>query len=898
MSVRGLESIFAPKRVAVVGATDRPGSAGRTVLWNLVSNPFGGTVFPVNPARKSVMGIPAYADVASVPGEIDLAVVVTPAESVPGVIAQCAGRGIPGAIIISAGFREVGAHGVELERAILAEAQRGGMRIIGPNCLGVMRTVSGLNATFAAQMARAGSVGFVSQSGALCSAILDWSLSEGVGFSTFVSIGSMLDVGWGDIISYLGDDPHTNSIVIYMESAGDAAAFLSAARAVALEKPIIVIRAGRTEQAAQAAASHTGALTGSDDVLDCALRRCGVLRVDTIHDLFAMAEVLSMQPRAAGPRLAVVTNAGGPGILAADALIGGGGELAALSTETLHALDELLPAQWSHRNPVDVLGDCSPEHYAKAVEVVTKDPNIDGLLAIFAPQGISDATETAKQLTHFAHLAGKPVLASWMGGASVAKGAETLKLVGIPTFAYADTAARMFNHLWRYDCNLQALYETPTLPTVSGLRAPGHTAAGTLIAQAHTAGRTLLSELESEHVLAWYGIPVLASKRATDADQAVEFAERLDYPVVLKLHSEQITHKTDVGGVHLNVNSAAEVREAFGTIERAVRGRFGSAAFGGVIVQPMIEREDGFELILGSSIDPQFGPVLLFGTGGRLVEVLRDRALGLPPLSTTLARRMMERTQIFDALQGVHGHAGVDIAALEQLLVRFSHLVAEQHWIEEIDVNPLFVSEERLVALDARVILHDPRLSEAELPRLAIRVYPSEYVGEWRTRDGEHLIIRPIRAEDEPMMEQFHRTLSDDSVFFRYAHLIRLSERVTHRRLSRLCFIDYAQEMALVAEREDPIAGERTIVGVGRLLRFGSGKGSEFAIVVSDRFQRRGLGTELLRRLVDVGRRERWCPVIGYIMPENAAMQHASKSLGFELRHSHELEMVIARIEG
>ncbi len=495
---KGLDAIFAPKNVAVIGATERQGSVGRTILWNLISSPFGGAVFPVNPTRSSVLGIRAYPSVAALPEPVDLAVIVTPAHTVPGVVQECADAGIKGVIVISAGFKERGPDGVELERQILKIARANDMRIIGPNCLGAMRPLFGLNATFASAMARPGNVGFISQSGALCTAVLDWSFSENVGFSAFISIGSMLDVGWGDLIDYLGNDPNTHSIVIYMESVGDARSFLSAAREVAQRKPIIVIKAGRTAAAAQAAASHTGSLTGSDEVLEAAFRRAGVLRVDRISEVFYMAEVLAKQPRPKGNRLTIVTNAGGPGVLATDALITGGGELTELTDATMDALNGILPAHWSHNNPVDILGDAGPELYAKSLEIVAKDPNSDGLLVILTPQAMSDATQTAEKLRALGSFEDKPLIASWMGGPDVAAGEAILNRSNIPTFAFPDTAVHMFNYMWHYNYNLRSLYETPILPMDSYDETPDRATVEGIIKHALSTGRTILTEFEFE----------------------------------------------------------------------------------------------------------------------------------------------------------------------------------------------------------------------------------------------------------------------------------------------------------------------------------------------------------------------------------------------------------------
>ncbi|MCL5950109.1 MAG: bifunctional acetate--CoA ligase family protein/GNAT family N-acetyltransferase [Chloroflexi bacterium] len=892
---RPLDAIFAPRNVAVIGATEKAESVGRTVLWNLISNPFGGAVFPVNPTRPSVLGIKAYPNIGAVPDQVDLAVVVTPARTVPGIIGECVDAGVKGAIVISAGFKEIGAEGAELERQVLEQARRGKMRIIGPNCLGVMSTVTGLDATFATGMARPGTVGFITQSGALATAILDWSYRENVGFSAFVSIGSMLDVNWGDLIYYLGDDPRTQSIVIYMESIGNARSFLSAAREVALVKPIIIIKPGRTEGAARAAASHTGSLTGSDEVLEAAFRRSGALRVNTIADLFYMAEVLSKQPRPRGPRLAILTNAGGPGVIATDALITNRGELAELAPETVSALDQVLPPEWSHNNPIDILGDASPERYAKTLEIAARDPNSDGLLVILTPQAMTDPTETAEQVKSYAQTTGKPVLASWMGGSDVEAGEAILNRASIPTFGYPDTAARMFDYMWRYSYNLVGLYETPVLAEDWGVGAPHRAVADEMIRQARDKKRTILTEYESKLLLASYGIPTVETRIALNEDEAVGAANEIGYPVVAKLYSETITHKTDVGGVQLNLQDADAVKKAFRSIRDSVAAKASAQDFLGVTVQPMIKL-DGYELIVGSSVDAQFGPVLLFGLGGQLVEVFKDRSLALPPLNTTLARRMMEQTRIFQALKGVRGRKPADLAALEQLMVRFSQLVIEQTWIKEIDINPLLASSEQLVALDARIGLHDSGTTVEQLPRLAVRPYPSQYIRRGAMRDGTLVTFRPIRPEDEPLLETFHETLSDRSVFLRYFHPMLLSQRVRHERLSRICFNDYDREIALVAQVSDPATGEPRIAAVGRLSKLYGVNEAQLTMLVSDHYQGRGLGAELLRQLLRVGREEKLARITAIISTDNHAMQEMCAKNGFQLSPTSDAPLVEASI--
>ncbi len=595
--------------------------------------------------------------------------------------------------MISAGFRETGAAGIALEREIVGIAGSAGIRIIGPNCVGVMNPHSGLNATFAASMARPGHIGLISQSGAVCTAILDWSQQEKVGFSAFVSTGSMADVEWGDLLDHLSTDENTRCIIAYMESVPDAHHFVEAARKVARTKPIIVLKPGRTEAAARAAASHTGALTGRDDVLDAAFRRCGVLRVDTIEELFNLAEALDKQPPPPGPRLLMVTNAGGAGVLATDALLSAGGELTELSPETVAKLDAVLPAHWSHHNPVDILGDASRERYAQALEIAVQDPSMDGLFIALAPQAMTDPLAVAQEAVKYAKLSGKPVLASWMGGRAIAEGEALLHESGIPTYRYPDAAVRVFQAMARHSSNLKHL-EAPIPP-------PANVATNPVLAKARERGRTLLTEAESKQLLLDYGIPTVPTKVANTEDEAVQAAAGFTFPVVLKLHSETITHKTDVGGVKLGLKDEAAVRRAFDEIRSGVP----AADFLGVTVQPMV-RLDGYELILGASADAQFGPVLLFGGGGQLVEVYKDTAVALPPLNASLARELVERTKIAKALKGVRGRKPVDADALDQVLVRFSQLVIEQPWIKEIDINPLLASAEQLIALDARVILY------------------------------------------------------------------------------------------------------------------------------------------------------------------------------------------------
>jgi acetyltransferase len=869
-----LGPLFHPRTVAVIGATEKPASVGRTLLRNLLDQPFGATIFPVNPSRSNVLGVRCYPNVTSIGEPIDLAVVVTPATTVPDVLEECQAAGVRGVVVISAGFAELGSVGKEREARIRKILASGSMRLIGPNCVGIMNPRTGLNATFAQANALPGNIAFLSQSGALCTAILDWSRRENVGFSGFVSVGSMLDVSWGDLIYHFGDDPYTSSILIYMESIGDARSFLSAAREVSLRKPIIVIKPGQTEAARKAAASHTGSMTGADEVFEAAFRRAGILRVATIGELFDMAEVLSKQPRPQGPRLAVVTNAGGAGVLATDALLASGGQLADITPETKVALNSFLPEAWSHANPIDTLGDSSPEIYARALEVASKDPNCDAVLSILAPQGMTEPEKVATLLSQATEHIKKPLLASWMGGARMQLAANVLNEARIPTFEYPDAAARSFAYMWRYSSNLQALYEAPEF--TGNMPEDGPKRVFGIIRDAMEANRTILTEHESKQILAAYELPATASAVATSADEAVKAAEKIGYPVVVKLHSFTVTHKSDRGGVALNLQTVNAVRKAFEDIKAAFSS---DGSFHGVTIQPMI-KSSGYELILGSSTDPQFGPVMVFGLGGKLVEVLRDRAHALPALTTTLARRMMENTRIFQALKGVRGEKAVDLEKLEELLVRFSELVVENPRIADIEINPLLAGPDGIIALDARVILHPATIKDADLPRPAIRPYPSQYLSSWRASDGMEFKMRPIRPDDEALMVDFHHQLSETSVYMRFFLPLKLDFRTSHERLFTKCFIDYDREIAIVAEYTDE-EGKRRMAGVARLIRKHSDNSAEVAFLIADKFQNRGLGTHLLERMIEIARQERISALEGATLSDNYNMKDMFGRAGF-----------------
>jgi acetyltransferase len=884
-----LDTLFAPRHVCVVGVADEPGDPGQRVLGNLLGSSVRVHVVPVRPGAvgegvASYQGMPVVADPGEIPTVPDLAIVCAPAAEVPGWVRACGNAGVRSVLVTSEGFREAGVEGKRLEEELRVVVRESGVRLLGPGSLGLLVPALHLNASLMTAPVRSGSVAFVSESGALMASVLDWSRRENVGFSALVSTGGLLDVGWGDLIYHFGDDPGTRSIVLYMETVGDARKLLSAAREVALSKPVIVLKVGRSGPAAQAAASHTGTLAGSDEVLDAAFRRAGVLRVDTVAELFDMAEVLGKQARPAGPRLAIVSNAGGPGALAADALAAAGGEVADIGAPAREALHRLLPGRWNGGNPVDLQGDATPATYAKAVEALAADEANDGLLVVLSPQVATDAKATAEALAALPRPPGKPVLTSWMGGISVLPAQDVLNAAGFPTADYPDDAARAFCHMWRYSYALRGIYETPAQVADLQGQAPDRRRVEEIIAQVRAADRTLLTEVESKQLLGSYGIPVSPTHVALSENEVVRIANKLGYPVVVKLHSETLTHKTEVGGVQLNLRNPIAVREAWRAIETTVGERAHRSDFLGVTVQPMVVH-NGFEVLLGSCLDEQFGPVLVFGTGGSLVEVFRDRALAIPPLNATLALRLMEQTRIFQALRGGRARKPVDLAALEALLVRFSYLVLEQPQIAEIDINPLIVADNTLVAVDARVVLHPPDLDPAGLPRPAIRPYPNQYVTRAKLKDGTAVVIRPIRPEDEPRLVEFHKTLSDRSVYNRYFVPLKLSERIAHERLVRVCFSDYDRDIPLVAEVRPGAAEPAQIIGIGRLGKAHQVNEGEFALIVSDAWQGRGLGRRLLELLIQVARDEKLDRLTGHILGGNREMQAVCRKLGFTFHH-------------
>lgn len=891
MSIRNLDCIFKPERVAVVGASENPTSAGYTVLRNLIRSGFHGVVYPVNPKRESVQGIQAYPDVASLPKRPDLAVISTPAQTVPDIVDQCGQAGIMGVVVISAGFREVGEGGKALEERLREVAGRyDGMRIVGPNCLGIIVPGRKLNASITAATPKQGRVAFISQSGALNMSVVDWATSKDIGFSYFASLGNMLDVDFADLIDYLGEDASTRSIILYVESIPRAREFMSASRAFAREKPIVVYKAGRFAESAQAVFSHTGAMAGEDAVYDAAFQRAGLVRVFKPGDILDCAELLARVRPPAGNRLAIVTNGGGPGVMAADALIARGGTLAQLSADTVRRLNEVQPPFWSQENPnpVDVLEDAPPERYRQALAAVLSDSEVDAALVILTPQGITDPTGTAEAVAEVANEARKPIVAAWMGGTVVQEGIQVLNQSGVPTYPTPERAVEAFIYLVHYRRNLELLYETPReVPvrfTVSreSIRRKFDRVLGE--------EGPVLTEKQSKELLSAYGIAVTTPWPAASAEEAVARAEEVGYPVVLKVFSPQITHKTEVGGVALSLHNAGEVREAFNSILSAARQRQPDAELAGVTVQKMLTPAHRFEMILGAKKDPTFGAVIMIGMGGITTEIFQDQALGLPPLNERLAQRMLESLRSWKLIQGYRGRQGANLDKLVEALIRFSYLITDFPQIKELDINPLLVTPDDVVALDARVIVDEEAVCQLARPyaHLAIRPYPEGYEREVKLADGTNVLLRPIRPEDEPLWCDMLSSSREESIYFRYFHFFK----ITHEMATRYCFIDYDRTLAIVAIVDE--GGEQKMAGAGRIVADPDVETAEHAVFVADPWQNRGLGRMLTDYCLKIATEWGIRKITAEILPENTRMVNILRNRGFVLERRAEEGMVLA----
>ena len=835
MGVYNLNRIFNPGAIAVIGASEKAGSVGSTLMLNLIQSGFEGDLFPVNPRHKTIHGLKSIPSILKAEHSIDLAIIATPIATVPSIVKECVQKGVKGAVIVSAGGKEAGANGQEIEAQIAKYAREGGLRVVGPNCLGIVCPQRNLNASFAAHMPYKGNLAFISQSGAICSAILDLSMQEGFGFSHFVSVGSMVDVDFGDLIDFLGADPQVSSILLYIESLTHVRKFMSAARAVSRSKPIIVLKSGRSPAGTKAAASHTGAMAGEDNVYDAAFMRAGIVRVDTIGELFDCAELMARQPRPTGARLAVITNAGGPGVMAADVLSRYGSEPAEPKPETLAKLDGVLPPLWSRSNPIDILGDASPQRFAAAVEICVGAKEFNGVLVILSPQAMTDPTAVAQMLASSFQKKQYPLFTAWMGGVDVAKGKEILNQAGIPTYDTPEDAIRAFLYMVDYSRNLKILQEIP--PKLPRSIAFDRRQARKLIDTALSKSKPVMTELESKALLAAYGLPVIPTQVAASAQEAVQLAGQIGYPLVMKILSPDILHKTDAHGIRLDLRTEADVRKAYDEILANAKAYDAQADIQGVTLQSMIGQPD-YEILMGSKQDENFGPVILFGMGGIFTEALQDRAIGLPPFNVLLARRLMENTKIYALLKGYRNRPPADMGLIEEMILRLSQLVVDFPEILELDMNPVMVREGKPCVVDARVILAFPKRPSPL--HLVISPYPAELESREVTSGGISIFVRPIRPEDAPPFNKIflircHLPVSTTAFF---GHL----KSLPHSMLVRFTQVDYDREIDLVAV-DDGDKGEERILGVARIITDPDGKRAEFAILTGDPWQGKGVGS-------------------------------------------------------
>ncbi|MCP3927961.1 MAG: bifunctional acetate--CoA ligase family protein/GNAT family N-acetyltransferase [Bacteroidetes bacterium] len=874
---KNLSKIFKAKTIAVIGASNVPNTVGYALIQNLIGSGYQGIVYPVNIKEKSVQGVRCYNKVEEIPDKIDLAVIATPSRTVPGLVWECGEAEVGGVVVISAGFKEAGEKGQEMVKKILKIGKEYNMRIVGPNCLGFINPELNLNVSFASKTAKPGRIAFISQSGALCTAILDWAEAQNVGFSHFVSIGSMIDVSFHDLIDYFGNDPKTSSILIYMESLTDARKFLSAARAFARSKPIIVLKAGKSSEGAKATLSHTGSLAGNDAVFDAAFQRSGVIRVDTIAQLFDCAQALSMQRRPAGNRLAIVTNAGGPGVLATDHLMEHGGALAQLSEKTMEKLNAVLPPTWSHGNPIDVIGDASAERYKNAVDACIRDENVDGVLVILTPQAVTDAESVAKEMVNISKRTNKTILAAWMGEEDVQGGRDIMERGNIPTYRFPESAVDVFLSMYHYSRNLDLLYETPG--TIPHEFEPDVKATKKLINKSIKEKRYQLTELEGKQLMKYYDIPIAEGGIVSSAEDAAKKASEIGYPVVMKIASPDIAHKTDIGGVKLRIRSEQDAINAYNQIMESVTTAKPDAEIHGVLVEQMISKK--YEVLIGSKKDPIFGPVIVFGMGGVTVEVFKDMHIGLPPLNMALAQRIIEETKIFKILKGYRGMEAVDIKAIQFLLYKFAYLVMDFPEIKEIDVNPFVVDADGGVVLDAVVVL-DPDMCHKKIrphSHLVISPYPKEYIKKWTMENGQEIVLRPIRPEDEPMEEEMFNQLSKETQYFRFFGFI---PQVTHDMLTRYTQIDYDREIAIIAEVEE--SGETKMAGVVRLVADGTNETAEFAIVVADPWQGNGLGNKFTDYIIEIAKQRGIKKIYANVLKANKIMVYMFEKRGFNVK--------------
>lgn len=891
MNTHYLAPLFTPQSVVLFGASDRADSVGGVVFRNLLTSGFEGRIYGINPKRAEVQGHKAYSSIDDIDDTIDLAVVATPAKSIPAIVEACGERGIRMMLILSAGFRETGPEGRKLEDRVTQMVRRYDIRLMGPNCLGIIRPDKGLNITFGNNNAKPGNLAFVSQSGAICTAILDWAEKNGVGFSAVVSSGIAADLGFGDYLDYLVSDPKTKAILLYIEGINDSRRFMSALRAAARIKPVIALKVGRHAAGAEASMSHTGALVGSDETFSAALSRSGVLRVETVGQLFAAAKALSsLHYRGASERLVIVTNGGGPGVMAADRATDQGIELSSLSGETMARLNEVLPSVWSHGNPVDIIGDAPPERYQQAIDICLEDSDVDGVIVILTPQAMTAPTEVAKAVIECARKSKKPIMTSWMGGGQVEAARELFLQARVPDFGTLENAVDAFSYLARYNRNQRLLLQTPARLT-TGRESPDSDGARLIIEAVLKEQRDILTEPESLAVLTAFGIPTVRNAVARSANEALIVAESIGFPIAMKVFSSDISHKSDAGGVRLNIGSAQEVRGAYKQLLEQVAQRVPDAKIEGVTIEKMYRSSNGRELMVGIIRDPVFGPVISFGSGGTAVEVMGDSAISLPPLNHRLTRDLIKRTKVSKLLGEFRNMPAVDMDKLIDALLAVSSMACELPWIKEMDINPLIVDENEVVAVDARIVVAYPKPSTDPYHHLAIHPYPAHLAKTVQLNDGTDIVIRPIRPEDAEIEAQFIRDLSDEARYFRFMNSL---QELSQEMLVRFTQIDYHNEMALIAVTMTD-AGEEQI-GVARYTTNLDKTSCEFALVVSDQWQSRGIAHHLMRNLMDVARDRNLERIEGQVLSKNSRMLDLMTSLNFSISNDPD-DTAVKRVE-
>jgi len=876
-----LNTLFAPKSVAIFGASDRPDSVGQIVFQNMLESGFQGKLYPINPKNPEVQGKKAYPTISDIREPVELVVIATPPKTVPGLIEECGIHGVKAAVIITAGFGEAGHEGEVLERRLMEAAHRYNIRLIGPNCLGIMRPSIGLNATFNKGGANTGNIAFVSQSGALCTAILDWAQSNDVGFSSVVSMGSSTDVDFGEILDYLVSDPNTHSILMYIEGIRNARSFMSAMRAAALIKPVILVKVGRHAAGSKAAMSHTASLVGSDDVFDAAVSRAGVVRVQTVTQLFTAAKALSCGFRPVGNRLAIVTNGGGPGVMATDRASDLGLEMATLSDSTIEYLNQHLPPNWPHANPVDIIGDAQADRYHHAVKACLEDDNVDGVLAILTPQAMTKPLDSAQALIALADNHSKPLLTCWMGEKQVAGARDAFSQAHRPHFRTPEPAVEVFSHLSAYYRNQKLLMQMPG--PFSHHVEPDVESARLIIEGAMQEHRKVLTEMESKAVLSAFHIPVAKTMVAHSPNEALLIAQQLGFPVAMKVNSHDITHKSDAGGVMLNLGNAHEVRAAYQHIHDNIKQNRPNAKMDGISIEPMIVKPNGRELMIGVTSDPVFGPVITFGAGGTAVEIMGDRAVALPPLNNFLVKDLIQNTRIAKMLGAFRNMTPANMDALEDVLLRVSEMVCELPLLNEMDINPLILDEHGALAADARVVLEFRQPSVDRYEHMSIHPYPTQLESQWQLADGTDITIRPIRPEDAELVQKFVQGLSEESRYYRFMNTM---QELTETMLVRLTQIDYSREMALIATAAEQ--GKEVELGVARYTINPDGETCEFALVVADNVQGKGLGQKLMVALMEAARNKGLSVIEGEVLSNNNKMRKLMTRLGFSITSSDE----------